>query len=479
MHKIQKLCAPADILGRGPSVCGCGVPADGPAATGSVSIHKRPLADGRTQASASGLYRCQSPWLCPVCAPRKALERQEKIARAVAAAQDKGMLVVAIALTAHHTAHDSLSDVKTLIDGASHSARGGREWKDIQRDHGIQGVIVGKESTISRRHGWHYHQHLLVIVDPPEAVVDAVVQSDGDENAALWKVAHDAGQAVADRYAAAIRNAGGWLSKEHGTKIRVCDNPTIAGEYAAKGSAAWETAGGPTKAKTRNDAGQSLTPWDLAELAYAGDPWAKQKWAEYVEEMPGTVSCRVSWQLAKKLGIEPEPDTEGGGEEVTAEADYVVGYVEVPTWKKWLHRNLVSTFLQRVELYDAADFDRAVFETSADADRIDTWRARRAEEARYARETARTAQEAADAELAVKSRSLWAYRIARELADSGSGGRRQIAEAISRLPDYAVPPDPEDVVAALAKISRLLDPANDDPQPLGKFDNAARHAVVR
>lgn len=388
------------------------------------------------------------------------------------------MLVVAIALTAHHTAKDTLGDVKTLIDGASHSARGGREWKDIQRDHGIQGVIVGKEATISRKNGWHYHQHLLVIVDPPEAVVDAVVQSDGDENAAIWKVAHDAGQAVADRYAEMIRAAGGWLSKEHGTKIRVCDNPTIAGEYAAKGSAAWETAGGPTKAKTRNDAGQSLTPWDLAELAFSGDEWARKKWSEYVEEMPGTVSCRVSWQLAKKLGIEPEPDTEGG-EEVIAESDYVVGYVETPTWRRWMHLGLVSTFLQRVELYPADDFDRAVFETEDEATRIETWRERRAEEARHARETARTAQEAADAELAVKSRPLWAYRIARELADSGSGGRRQIAEAISRLPDYAVPPDPEDVVAALAKISRLLDPANDDPQPLGKFDNAARHAVVR
>lgn len=473
LHKIQRLCAPADVLGRGPSVCGCGVPADGPAATGSVSIHKRPLADGRTQASASGLYRCWSPWLCPVCAPRKAVERQERVARVVSAAHDKGMLVVAIALTAHHTATQSLADVKTLIDDASRSARSGRDWKEIQKIHGIAGVIVGKEVTISRKNGWHYHQHLLVIVDPPEAVVDAVVQSDGDENAAIWKVAHDAGQAVADRYAEMIRAAGGWLSKEHGTKIRVCDNPTIAGEYAAKGSAAWETAGGPTKAKTRNDAGQSLTPWDLAELAFSGDEWARKKWSEYVEEMPGTVSCRVSWQLAKKLSIEPEDDSESGGEEVTAETDHVVGYVEVPTWRRWLHRGLISTFLQRIELYEAEDFDRAVYETESDADRIDAWRARRADEAARARETARTAQEAADAELIAKSRTLWSYRIARELVDSGCGGRRQIAEAIERLPDHAISPEPEDVVAALAKIGRTLNPANDDPQPQDEINNAA------
>ncbi|WP_186415105.1 hypothetical protein [Pannonibacter sp. P2PFMT1] len=383
------------------------------------------------------------------------------------------MLVVAIALTAHHTATQSLAVVKSLIDGASRRARAGRDWKDIQRDHGIAGVIVGKEATISRKNGWHYHQHLLVIVDPPEDVVDAVIRSDGDENNELWKVAQAAGKAVADRYEEMIRGAGGWLSKEHGTKIRVCDNPNIAGEYAAKGSAAWETAGGPTKAQTRAAEGQSLTPWDLAELAYVGDAWAQRKWAEYVEEMPGTVSCRVSWQLAQKLGIEPEPETEGGCEELSTETDHVVGYVETPTWRRWLHRGLISTFLQRIELYEAEDFDRAVYETESDADRVDAWRARRADEAVRARETARTAQEAADAELAMKSRPLWAYRIAHELADSGSGGRRQIAEAIERLPDYASRPSPEDVVAALAKIGRTLNPANDDPQPQDEINNAA------
>ncbi|MTH94950.1 hypothetical protein E1297_02840 [Roseibium sp. RKSG952] len=384
------------------------------------------------------------------------MERKEKIARVVASAQDKGMLVAALALTAHHTAQQSLKEVKGLVEGASHSARGGREWKKLQRDHGIVGVIPGKETTISRKNGWHYHQHLLVIIDPTSEAVEAAIAAE-DENASLREAAEVAGQAVANRYAAEIRKAGGWISKKHGTKIRVCDNPEMAGDYAAKGSAAWEAAGGPSKAQTRAAEGQSLTPWDLAELAFSGDEWAKRMWAEYVEVMPGTQSCRVSWQLAKKLGIEPENDAEVG-EQVVEERDHIVGQVEAPTWSRWLRHGLVSTFLRRVEFHGEVGFEFAVADTLADASRIEAWYLRRAD-------AARRAQDDVDVASMAEARVRWAYRIAHEIADSGSGGRHQIVEAIKRLPDHAVHPEPEDVVAALAKIGRSFNPDNDDPRP--------------
>lgn len=464
LDRVKKLCRPADPLERGPAVCGCGTPADYPGAPGRVNIHLRPAPRGTTRAGVSGVYRCGSPWLCPVCAPKKAVERKERVRRAVEAAQEQGMLVVAVALTAHHTAKQTLAEVKGLIEDASRSARAGREWTKIQREHGILGVVVGKESTISRLNGWHYHQHLLLIIDPTSEVVDTAIAAE-DENASLREAAEAAGRAVADRYAAEIRQAGGWLSKEHGVKIRVCDNPEQAGDYAAKGSAAWEAAGGPSKAQTRAAEGQSLTPWDLAELAFSGDEWAKRMWAEYVEVMPGTQSCRVSWQLAKKLGVEAGDDAEGG-EQVVEERDHIVGHVAAPTWSRWLRYGLVSTFLQRVEFYGEVGFEIAVTETAADASRIDAWYARRGDEARRA-------QNDADAALMAEARILWAYRIARELADSGSGGRHQIAEAIERLPEHAISPEPEDVIAALAKIGRLFTPANDDPQALEHRDEAA------
>jgi hypothetical protein len=374
------------------------------------------------------------------------------------------MLVVAVALTAHHTAQQAFAEVKGLIEGASRTARAGRKWKEIQRDHGIVGVVPGKETTISRKSGWHYHQHLLLIIDPTSEVVEAAMATE-DENAALRAAAEAAGQAVADRYADEIRQAGGWLSKEHGTKIRVCDNPEQAGDYAAKGSAAWETAGGPTKAETRNAEGMSLTPWDLAELAYSGDEWAKRMWAEYVDVMPGTQSCRVSWQLAQKLGVETEDDAEVG-EQIVEERDHIVGHVAAPTWSRWLRYGLVSTFLQRVEFHGEIGFEVAVTDTDADASRIDAWYARRKVEARRA-------QDNTDAALMAEARVCWAYRVAREIENSDSGGRHQIAEAINRLPDYAVPPSPEDVIAVLAKIGRVFSPANDDPRPPGHRDEAA------
>lgn len=326
LDKIQRLCRPEDKMKRGPAVCGCGRPGH---LADSINVHLRAGKDGKARAGVSGVYRCGSPWLCPTCAPGKALERAERVQEAARATYDRGGNVVLVVLTASHSKTTPLAEIKALVATASRKARSGKAWKTIENEHGVLGVVVGQEVTFSRRNGSHYHQHLSVFVD-------------GDDEAAMA-----AGQAVAARYRAEIERAGGKVSGKHGCFVRVAVDAADASDYTAKGSAAWEVAGGPGKTGTK--AKTSLTPWDVAEFAFKGDEWARDRWSEYVKVMPGTRSCVISARLAKALEIATADDRETG-EQVVHEADELIGQIQSQVWRNLIRASLASTFLARVEI---------------------------------------------------------------------------------------------------------------------------------
>lgn len=356
LHRIQRLCRPVDREARGPSVCGCGRPGYDVV---SINVHLRPGVAGTVRAGVSGVYRCGSPWLCPTCAPARAHLRAERVQRAADATYERGGAVALVVLTASHRLDTPLVDIKGLVATASRKARQGRAWRDVTEAHGILGVIVGQEVTVSAVHGWHYHQHLSVLVDGRE---DETAEATRDRVRA-------AGDAVAGRYKAAIRAAGGRVSDRHGCRVRVADDADDASTYTAKGSAAWEIAGGH---KDQTKSSTSMTPWDLAESAYRGmrsgasaaDRWAHARWMEYAEVMPGTRSCVVSPNLARALGIVAADDTETG-EQVLHESDDVVGRVETSAWKIWMKFGLVASFLARVEAHGEVGCATAIAETEA------------------------------------------------------------------------------------------------------------------
>jgi hypothetical protein len=283
----------------------------------------------------------------------KAKERAERVRGVADAAYARGGQLSLVVLTVSHKSGTSLAEVKSLVQTSSRRARQGAPWTRICERYGVLGVVVGQEVTLSRVNGWHYHQHLSVVMDGRP----------GESEAAACARAKAAGKAISERYKAAIRKAGGTISNRHGTYVRVAKHTVDAADYTAKGSLAWEIAGGPNKDETR--AKDSLTPWDVAELASSGDGWARHRWREYMEVMPGTRSCVVSAALAAKLGITPADDDEG--DDVVQDNDEIAGHVPSDTWRRWMRHGLASTFLARVERGGVIDFDGAIERTQYDA----------------------------------------------------------------------------------------------------------------
>lgn len=293
--------------GKTPGVCKCGTAkrCDDGSEAPFVTFYSQ---DGRP--GIQGVFYCDSPWLCPTCAPRCAAERAENVQRVFDATEKKGGQVVFLTLTVRHGPGDELKDLKKLVTDACAKARRGKPWALAVKRHDIQGVLVGPEVTWSRKAGWHFHLHLAVpMIEKDDGV------STAEERAKA------AGEWIINRYLSYLQREGGEVQRRYydqrdqsaarreAQDVQVVWRREDLADYLAKGSGAWEVAAaGATKTRTKNRRIGGMTPWDLAAFAGRGDEIAAARFAEYAKVMPGTKSCIITKALADKLGIQPDAD---------------------------------------------------------------------------------------------------------------------------------------------------------------------------
>jgi len=302
-----------------PGVCKCGTAGHGVEA---VSLTRK-----AGKAGVSGVFYCDSPWLCPTCAPRRAAERADKVLQVFKATEAKRGRVVFVTLTVKHGQKDNLGDLKKLVMEACRKARQGKPWALAVERYDIAGVLVGPEVTWSEKHGWHFHLHVAL-----------VVLSDDDDLAA------EAGEWLMERYRSYIAQAGGTTSRQAQDVTVVWREEDLA-DYISKGSAAWEvSSAGATK-----EGKKGLTPWDLAARAGRGDAKAARLFQEYAGVMPGTRSCVITKGLAAKLGIDASDDEDAPGIEEMPETDAeVVGTMEPYRWHRVVRNGYAADVLKVV-----------------------------------------------------------------------------------------------------------------------------------
>lgn len=319
-HRISEILRAASEDGSTPGVCKCGTARHG-------NDEKVDLTRKAGRPGVQGVFFCDSPWICPTCAPRRAAERAERVLEVFDAVEAMGGRTVFITLTARHDRKTSLEAMKTMISAAGRKARQGRPWALARERWGIPGVIVSPEVTDGKKHGWHYHLHIGMPVLA------------GDDEAAL-----EAGEWLRDRYMRYIRQAGGSCLLD-GQDVQVIWRREDAADYLSKGSAAWEVASaGATKEGRRGD-----SPWDLAAKAARGDARAAARFAEYAAVMPGTRSCVISPALAARLDLEAVNDEDEPGER-QPETDEVeiVASVLTEKWNRLLRRGCAPDVLDLV-----------------------------------------------------------------------------------------------------------------------------------
>jgi len=316
------------------AVCGCGYGAvfkndDGDLeGVDAVDIYRR-----RGKVGVSGALRCNSPWLCPTCAPARAEKRRENVSEVIDRTKAMNGVTAFVTLTIKHKKGESLSELKRIQSVASRKARQGRFWQELKEDANILGVVQGVEVLENVTTGWHYHAHVIV----------PCLSSPG--------VVRKAMKAFVARYIDIVKAEGGDASIK-GQDIQIIgedDDDDVSG-YVSKGSAAWEIAGSLKEARSR----KSRTPWDLAKLAGAGDEEAIALFVEYANNIVGTRSCVISPSLAAALYMDASDDdddkVDADFSAVECDDTEVVVSILTDNWRKLMSYGVAWKVINAVEI---------------------------------------------------------------------------------------------------------------------------------
>lgn len=443
-HSIASVLRPDDGT-RGPAVCGCGCSGH---EVDDVAVH---LSDAG-RAYVSGVYRCDSALLCPTCAPRRAVEIQDRLTNAVQACIARGGMVWFVTPTAQRRQDQALATMKAGVHAAWREARQGAGWAKPSAAAGVLGCSTVMEAPWSPATGWGVHLHALVFFDRRD-----------DLRAAK------AVRLLLARYLRRLRSHG--LNGTSGAQqAERCHDAEKAAKYCGK--VASELAHGWVK-EGRKAGSTSVHPFALAARATLRDehgrPLAipglervsrdrcRDLWREYAAAMPGTRLGVISPGLASKLGIEAAPDDEKGGVRQLLE-DERIGTIEAPTWNRIVRRALAGTFLSKVEM--DVDPDGWGWE-EVRAWALEAGREDNLGDDEFLRRdpispTPPPDPAAVAARNAARRRGLILVAAARVAADSSAGTlarvQRAVEDVVNAAPGLA-PPTPGEIVGALARVA--------------------------
>jgi len=337
-HTVSSLLRDASEDDHTPGVCKCGMSGRD---RESVDLVLR----SGNKPGVNGVIFCDSPWLCPSCAPKRAGERVDRISNVFDAAEAKGGTVVFVTLTVRHERGQSLADLKKMVQSACADARRGAPWERAKKRFNIVGVISSPEVTYGDKTGWHFHLHIALVLLPfeGEMIEPKTSVERGQQAKKLVERGQQAGEWLIDRYMNYIRLMGGSCDRK-GQDVQSLIRRDDLAKYVAKGSADWEIASaGATKLGIKGN-----TPWDLAARSARGDHVAAGLFKEYAAVMPGTRSCVVSAKLAAILGIQSADDSENPSVQEVESDDVKIMELATSKWNRLLRRGCAHDVLNAV-----------------------------------------------------------------------------------------------------------------------------------
>lgn len=242
------------------------------------------------------LVHCDSPWICPVCAQRRAEQDRDEVNRAYLAATAKGWIAVMVTYTQRHTFGDILKSLLEINAEArrwlkSGSRVGGVSWNDIKRKYGLCGGIINLEVTHGEN-AWHPHNHELLFIDPSKAEIE-------DMSELRW--------ALAERWKRAVTLQGGDCDLYHGLHLRTGDD--AVSEYLAKfghdPKGGWSIESELTKGSAKIGKREGRTPFQLLyDYRFHDDKQAGALFVEFAREFAGKAHIRWSQGLRELLDID-------------------------------------------------------------------------------------------------------------------------------------------------------------------------------
>jgi hypothetical protein len=221
---------------------------------------------------------------CPVCAAKISERRRVELSDALD--RHPELTPVSVTVTLQHDRGDRLDDLVEVLKDGFRRTRSGAPWGRIRDAFGLVGSVTGLEITHGLEHGWHPHQHTMMLSDLPADQIDA----------------EDLRERLTARFGAMLARRGRYVSPIYGIDVRVGDE--AAADYLTKGHR-WGPAHEVAKASTKK-ARSGRSPWELLEAYNDGDRQAGALFREYDAALKGRRQLTYSRGLRDRLGIGAE-----------------------------------------------------------------------------------------------------------------------------------------------------------------------------
>jgi len=271
-----------------------------------------------------GVDVCGSVWTCPVCNSRISSERRRELSQAV---ENSGTYTALITFTLSHAKQDLLADLMEALRKAINSTKSGRWYESFLGDHGVVASASSLEITLGQN-GWHPHIHWLVFMDQkpdPEAIKAQ----------------------LSARFEKFIRKNGHYSSSIYGVDVRAT-RQDVSG-YISK----WNVIKELSNVQAKRGRGESLTVWQLAQLAVAGDQEAERLWLEYAKATYRKKALTWSRGAKELFGLQDLDDQEVAAmpepEDAKHEPVHVVSFT-MTEWHFVLDRGLIGEVLYRARI---------------------------------------------------------------------------------------------------------------------------------
>lgn len=268
---------------------------------------------GSNKLGYSGLCRCGSVHLCPVCNAILKYVRLEEIRKIVEVMFKNDYTVAHIILTGRHNKYTNLQEFQKNFAMAEKDLKNSRAFRAFKRKIGGKYYIRAVEVTDDHpdakiKTGWHYHVHIIVFIKK-----GLFNQKEADLLRERLKV----------QWIQSLSKFDLSGEKEYAAKVQYIDLPDQVderqqidkmAEYIAK-AMQFELSGLPDKqAKikiTDSPMRGRVTSWELQEIVLTrDDDLLYQRYNQYIKAMKGVNWIRCSNGLKAFCGVEEKTDAE-------------------------------------------------------------------------------------------------------------------------------------------------------------------------